>query len=151
MGSHLHTYIGTYLKIAKLPSYGEKKSVKVATCKCFKSIDSKFCPNCGKPVETKIREFARRMSPYQMLEEIGAVDALVVQDLGDEETILTPNHRLPHCLTISEYNDLETEREVPDPEKSKHAFLEKYEKEMQKMMEMKIEVELKFGILCYWS
>jgi len=162
MSSHLHTYIGPFLKV-KLPEENKpitktnKLSICVnAECKNYKKDrNAKFCSSCGclteENITTDTTHSIHVISAYELLEEFG--DLNLLWSLGDTEDKfewMLPNSQSIHSLRIDNSVD-EMEMKIPDENIAILNFNRIYANFIKFLTDKKIEFEIHFSVINYWN
>lgn len=158
MGSSRYTFIGAFLAFTKLPSETKPETnvTKSVTCdnnnckEYRKSINAKFCSECGQPsktnTQTTTKDVTKTTSLYDLMNEFGNEDILY-----ECEELLLPNRSLKNSITID--NETESILNCPGKEESIQEFRNTYQSFLNflDLHPGKPQYEIRFGILNYWN
>jgi hypothetical protein len=147
MGTNKYTYAGCLLKIKPIEKEVEEYSHHQCTNeKCKSKCKSKFCPNCGSPTVVKYKTVKK------VIDYIGDIlsDNSIREDLfykpGKSEYYIENSESLIDCDT----DEFIFEETFLVSEKIKE-FKEKYRDILLILEQTFGEIEVKFGIISYWS
>lgn len=163
MGMDLSVGIMPYLFIKNNVYDVEKVNLACLNTACggYKKItNNKFCPHCGQEVGTfNTTEKAHKRIYDVFLENELQEDVMYEVDitgLKKEESIVIGNYRSPFNNWIDTYESKAQELDVENPLQIKEQlkwFKEYYAKPIEALKKAYGEenVEIKFGIISYWS
>lgn len=152
MGVDLHVHIGAYAEIKAGPQIEIERFI---ACAVHGKTKSKFCPQCGK--ETQVIERARetKHSLYSLLPEDEYCDMLSWATREDDLDVI---------LAVGNWNADESRLDVDvdggatispiTQDTIAHclrAFNIEYEGVLEVLRERAISVDVKFGVLTWWS
>lgn len=159
MGSHMQVVLGPYLQVKSKKDIVNQEQVLTCSdtnCKNHQKniqIKSKFCPDCGAGTSIKEYSIVYKASAdsvasdeYELFE-----DKLYSPEYQDN--ILIPNQYSPSKIRIDSDGSGAINLMEVDFQKDIDWFKNKYQEQIERIIEVfgKSEVEIKFGIVYYWS
>jgi len=153
MSSELNIHVGAYVEITAEPIY---ETEDVLMCTMHRDVNiGAYCPKCGSKLQLISVTEARQPSLYTLLPEDEYTDRLSEAEVSDDldvvyavgnwngdETKLDMNHE--YASTLNEI--------TPDmPARFIEAFSAEYADVLAVLRERATSVEVKFGVLTWWS
>lgn len=152
MGMNLHVHIGAY---AEIKAERKVEWNELQFCKQHGHMRAAYCPHCGKPTDTVKNQIKVKPSFYDLLPEdeycdmlswaAGEDDLDVILAVGNwntDESRLDVN--VDGGATVSEIT-------LDMPARFIEAFNAEYAEVLAVLRERAISVDVKFGVLTWWS
>lgn len=152
MSINLHVHVGAYVEIKPKPRIEIVKQLFCPTHDAL-PLSHSFCPHCGQKTQVKETKIEARPSLYALLPE---------DEYSDQLTWAAAEDDLSVILAISNIGagviDLDPDSEpsfveiTPDkPARCITGFINKHGAVLQVLRQRSISVDVKFGVLTWWS